>query len=112
MRFDTWLTMSGSTMDFNTITNPPTREADFGGRLSHPTGFSSYRDPEDRFLLRYPEGWIVKGGPPVQTRSNRLPLAAKVDVLPNADEPWDPVLAAVTGAGGLLVDEKRLPGPP
>lgn len=112
MRFDTWLTLSGSKMDFNAITKEPHREADFGGRLSHPTTFSDHRDPEGRFLLRFPEGWSVQGGPPIRVRSNRLPLSARVDVLPGPDASWERLLSVLTGAGGMMVEEKRLPGPP
>jgi len=112
MRFDTWLSLSGSRMDFNVITKDPHREADFGGKLSHPTTFSEHRDPEGRFTLRFPEGWSLQGGPPVQVRSNRLPLTAKVDVLPGTDASWENLLGVLTGAGGLMIEEKRLPGPP
>jgi len=112
MRYDTWLTLSGSEMDFKAITASDTPGATFGGKLSHPTSFSSYRDPEGRFLLRFPDGWPLREGPPVEVRSNRLPLAARVDVVPPADPPWEAVQAVFTRAGGLLIAEKHLPGPP
>lgn len=112
MRFDSWLTLSGTGMDFDALVNLPTPGADFGGTLTHPTSFAAYADPDGRFLLRYPRGWLLKSGVPTEVRSIRLPLGATVQILSGPDASWEALRATVVGPGGLLVGEHRLPGPP
>jgi len=41
-----------------------------------------------------------------------LPLSVRVDVIPGPEISWDRLRAALAGADGLLVEERRLPGPP
>jgi hypothetical protein len=110
MRFDTWLTLSGSEMDLEAISDLETPNADFGGRLRPPVAFASYSDPQGRFLLRYPDCWSLLGGPPIAVRSLRLPLTARVDLLAGPEVTWERVRDTVTGTGGILIGERRLPG--
>lgn len=113
MRFDTWLSTGGSYLNPGSMSGiGHTREADFGGRLGHPTTFSTYRDPGRNFQLRYPKDWTLNADGPVEIRSLRLPLTVRVDVLPGPEISWDRLRTAVAGADGLLVGERRLPGPP
>ncbi len=113
MRFDTWLSTGGSYLNPGSMSGfGHTREADFGGRLGHPTTFSTYRDPRGNFQLRYPKDWSLHAEDPVEIRSLRLPLAVRVDVLPGPEISWDRLRISLAGANGLLLGEKRLPGPP
>jgi hypothetical protein len=113
MRFDTWLTLGASDRDLQALPGlGPSREADFGGRLGQPTTFSSYRDPEGSFRLRYPEGWTLESAGRIDVRSKRLPLSVRVELLPGPEISWERLGASLREGGGLLVGEKRLPGPP
>jgi len=113
MRFDTWLTTGGSYLSPDSMNDiGHSREADFGGKLGHPTTFSTVRDPQGNFQLRYPEGWILAAGEPLHVRSTRLPLSVRVDVIPGPEISWDRLRSALAGEDGLLVGERRLPGPP
>jgi len=110
MRFDTWLTTGGSYLSPDSMNDiGHTREADFGGKLGHPTTFSTVRDPKGHFQLRYPEGWTLETRDLFIVRSHRLPLSVRVDVLPGPEISWEQLRSFL---GGLVVGEKRLPGPP
>jgi hypothetical protein len=111
MRFDTWLTLSGSNLDLSAANAGPTPDADFGGKLGHPSNFVAARDPKGLFELRYPEGWVLDLGR-MEVRSMRLPLSARVEVHPGPEISWDLLRRAIAGPDGLLLEEKRLPGPP
>ena len=110
MRFDTWVTTGGADLGPDSMRGIGyTRDADFGGKLGHPTTFSTFRDPKGHFQLRTPENWTLDSGDPVNVRSKRLPLSVRVDVIPGPEISWEQLR---TSLGGLLVGEKRLPGPP
>src|SRR5882672_9486003 len=104
MRFDTWLSTSGSYLNPGSMSGiGHTREADFGGRLGHPTTFSTYRDPKGVFQLRYPRDWSLNAGASVEVRSLKLPLTVRVEVLPGPEITWDQLRSSIAGADGLLV---------
>jgi len=111
MRFDTWLTLSGSNLDLNAASAKPTRDADFGGKLGHPSAFVTARDPKGLFELRYPEGWALDPAG-MEVRSKRLPCSARVEVHPGPEISWEVLRRAIAGPDGLLLEERRLPGPP
>jgi len=111
MRFDTWLTLSGSNLDVKSALAEPSRDADFGGKLGHPSRFVTARDPKGLFKLRYPDGWVFDAGR-MEVRSKRLPCSARVEVLPGPEISWDLLRRAIAGPDGVLLEEKRLPGPP
>ena len=113
MRYDTWLGTGGSYLSPGSMSGiGHTREADFGGKLGHPTTFLTFRNPKGHFQLRYPKDWILEAGDPFIVRSTRLPLSVRVDVLPGPEISWERLRSALVGAGGMFVGEKRLPGPP
>ena len=110
MRFDTWVTTGGADLGPDSMRGiGHTRDADFGGKLGHPTTFSTFRDPKGNFQLRYPDNWTLNLGDTVQVHSKRLPLSARVAVIPGPEISWEQLRAS---QGGLMVVEKRLPGPP
>jgi hypothetical protein len=111
MRFDSWLTLSGSNLDLNASSAKPTRDSDFGGKLGHPSNFTTTRDPKGLFELRYPEGWVLDPARR-EVRSKRLPCWARVEVHPGPEISWDLLRRSIAGPDGLLLGEKRLPGPP
>jgi len=113
MRYDTWLTTGGSYLAPGSMEGiGHTRDADFGGLLGHPTTFSTWGDPRGHFQIRFPKDWILDTGDPVKIHSKRLPLSVRVDVGAGPEISWDRLRAALAGADGLLVAERRLPGPP
>ena len=106
MRFDTWLTLSGSNLDLSAASATPTRDADFGGKLGHPSAFVTARDPKGLFELRYPDGWEYDPAR-MEVRSKRLPFSARVAVHPGPEISWDLLRRAIGGPDALLLDEKR-----
>jgi hypothetical protein len=48
----------------------------------------------------------------MEVRSKRLPFSAWVEVHPGPEISWDLLRRAIAGPNGLLLEEKRLPGPP
>ncbi|HEV3026067.1 MAG TPA: hypothetical protein VG457_00760, partial [Planctomycetota bacterium] len=53
-----------------------------------------------------------ESGERIVVRSKRLPLSAGVDILSGPEISWERLRTALRGANGLLIGEKRLPGPP
>jgi hypothetical protein len=106
--FDSWLTLSGSGMDMRSIDRNLTPNLSRGlGAWGRPLLFATYRDPEGRFELGYPTGWMLETGAAVLVRSNRLATFARVDVLPGADASWEAFRSAVAATGGTLTVQKE-----
>jgi hypothetical protein len=111
--FDSWLTLSGSSMDLRSVDRAMTPDLPLapGGAWGRPLKFATFRDPRGRFEVGYPLGWTLETGPSVLVRSTRLPLFARVDVLPRADSSWIGFREALETTGATLTPQKEMPSP-
>ena len=112
--YDSWLTLSGSTMDLRSVDRAMTPDlpSASGGAWGRPVKFATFRDPQGRFGFGHPLGWTLETGVAFAAAySTRLPLFARVDVLPGADASWTAFRDALAATGAMLTPQKELPAP-
>lgn len=67
-----------------------------------PKSFTTFRDPQGRFVLDYPADWKLRTGDGIQVTSARLGSFARVDILPDCPRFWENLKEQLIRAGGSV----------